>query len=70
MRRNNVLFKTIAEIRSDLRDQQTMGMYNLNIQQSADDKKNRRQINAKIMDVKTLLEELDRWFERTAGVVS
>ncbi|KAF1752365.1 hypothetical protein GCK72_018919 [Caenorhabditis remanei] len=61
---------TIAEIRSDLRDQQTMGMYNLNIQQSADDKKNRRQINAKIMDVKTLLEELDRWFERTAGVLN
>ncbi|CAO4376506.1 unnamed protein product [Caenorhabditis nigoni] len=60
---------TIAEIKSDLREQQRTGMFNLAIQQSADDRKNRARINAKIMEVKNLLEELDRWFMKISGVV-
>ncbi|PIC22931.1 hypothetical protein B9Z55_016810 [Caenorhabditis nigoni] len=60
---------TLAEIRNDLREQQNMGMFNLAIQQSADDRKNRGRINAKIMEVKELLEELDRWFMKTSGVL-
>ncbi|CAO4376508.1 unnamed protein product [Caenorhabditis nigoni] len=61
---------TLAEIRSDLKDQQNVGMFNLAIQQSADDRKNRQRINNKIMEVKNLLEELDRWFTRISGVLN
>ncbi|CAP35960.2 Protein CBG18530 [Caenorhabditis briggsae] len=60
---------TLTEIRSDLKEQQKVGMFNLAIQQSADDRKNRARINAKIMEVKNLLEELDRWFMKISGVV-
>ncbi|UMM32104.1 hypothetical protein L5515_006024 [Caenorhabditis briggsae] len=61
---------TLAEIRSDLKEQQKVGMFNLAIQQSSDDRKNRARINAKIMEVKNLLEELDRWFTRISGVLN
>ncbi|PIC22928.1 hypothetical protein B9Z55_016807 [Caenorhabditis nigoni] len=60
---------TIAEIRNDLKEQQKIGMFNLAIQQSANDRKNRARVNAKIMEVKNLLEELDRWFMKISGVL-
>ncbi|EGT30921.1 hypothetical protein CAEBREN_15181 [Caenorhabditis brenneri] len=53
---------TIAEIKSDLADQQKVGMMDVAIQQFTDERKSRKTINNKINEVKAFLEELDEQF--------
>lgn len=60
---------TISEIRSDLKEQQNLGLFNLSIQHSADDRKNRRQINGKVVDVQNFVQDLDQCYLRAIEVL-
>ncbi|CAL2043014.1 unnamed protein product [Caenorhabditis brenneri] len=61
---------TIAEIRSDLVDQQKVGLLNLCIQQSADERKSRKHINSNISEVKKFLVDLDEQYLKAFKVLS
>lgn len=61
---------TIAEMRTDLAEQQKLGLFNLAIQHSADERKSRRQINSKIREVLEFAQDMDQCFGRAFVVLN
>uniref|UniRef100_A0A1I7SZ09 MICOS complex subunit MIC60 n=1 Tax=Caenorhabditis tropicalis TaxID=1561998 RepID=A0A1I7SZ09_9PELO len=59
----------IAEVRNDLEEQQKIGNFNLAIQQTAEEAKNRSLINTKITEVKGFVQDLEEFYERVTGVL-